>query len=275
LPANCRITSNWSDLVNSSDVDGIIIATPPSSHAEILMAAIEVKKSALIEKPVVKSREEVERIHAALKNQRSIILVDHIHLYHPAFRALQSEALKLGPVRSINSSAGNYGPYRPDVSVLWDWAPHDLAMCLTLVPGAAYPLRLIRLDARVVAGALAERLALRVELSGSIIADVRLSTLDPRHRWFAVAFESCSLVYRDSGTEKLVRLPRGVEVDAGGGSPIAVDDDLPLTRVVLEFVHAIRVGDDSLTSIELGLSVVNLIAEIESLLESRGSVADG
>ena len=28
---------------------------------------------------------------------------------------------------------GNYGPFRMDVSSLWDWGPHDLSMCLEII----------------------------------------------------------------------------------------------------------------------------------------------
>ena len=39
----------------------------------------------------------------------------------------------LGPIREIAAVAGNRGPYREDVAVLWDWGPHDVAMALDLV----------------------------------------------------------------------------------------------------------------------------------------------
>ena len=36
-------------------------------------------------------------------------------------------------MRSIYTIAGNYGPFRTDVSALWDWGPHDLSMCLDII----------------------------------------------------------------------------------------------------------------------------------------------
>ncbi len=38
-----------------------------------------------------------------------------------------------GGARAIQSVGGAQGPFRPGVPVLWDWAPHDIAMCLDLV----------------------------------------------------------------------------------------------------------------------------------------------
>ena len=36
-------------------------------------------------------------------------------------------------IKSIRSVSGNIGPYRDEWSPLWDWGPHDLSMCLSLV----------------------------------------------------------------------------------------------------------------------------------------------
>ena len=42
-------------------------------------------------------------------------------------------------------------------------------------------------------GANAERIALELQLAGGVEARIRISTMDERHRWFATAFDSCTL----------------------------------------------------------------------------------
>ena len=165
VPAGCRIVEDWRLLLDASDVDGIVIASPPGTHADILIAAVERGKAVLVEKPAVMSRAAVSRVRAALVEHPAVILVGHTHLFHPAFRALCREAASLGPVRSIKSSAGNHGPYRRDASVLWDWAPHDLAMCLTLLPGPARLDNARRDEGQVIDGVVAERIVLDLTLA--------------------------------------------------------------------------------------------------------------
>ena len=265
VPPDCRVVAAWQDLVAVPDIDGVIVATPPSSHAEILLAAIAIGKPVLVEKPVVQSRADAEQIRDALVGRRATILVDHIHLFHPAFRALVRAAAST-PIRSIKTSAGNHGPFRDDVSVLWDWGPHDLAMCLTLASGPARVTRATRSDARPVGKAVAERLDIELSLAGNIPAHIRLSNIDDRHRWFAVELDAETLVFRDYLPEKLVRFAPGADIHGTSGRAIAVVDEPPLSLAVREFADMIRTGNVSRASIDLGLTVVELIADIEKRL---------
>lgn len=261
VPPDCRVVADWRDLLGVSSLDGLIIASPPSTHAEILLAAIDAGKPVLAEKPIVQSRADAERVRRALARRAAIILVEHTHLFHPAFRALQRETAS-APIRAIRASAGNRGPYRADVPVLWDWGPHDLAMCLTLVPGPATVAR----ATRTVGQPCQERVSIALNLAGGIAADITLSNMDDRHRWFAVEQATGTLVFRDFVPDKLVRLAPGEDVHASG-KPIPVPDEPPLTRAVLDFSGMIRRNDVSRVSVDLGLRVVEFIESIESTLK--------
>lgn len=266
VPAGCVIVEDWRAIVDAPDVDGVIIASPPASHAEILIASVEHGKAVLVEKPVVMLRSDATLIRSALARRDTTILVGHTHLFHPAFRTLCREASVLGSIRSITSSAGNRGPYRRDASVIWDWAPHDLAMCLKLVPGPARVVRAARLEAESIHGVDAERLALELALSGSIPARITVSSMDERHRWFAAEFESCTLVFRDFVESNLARYAHGHDIHSNSGTAIATDDERPLTRAVMEFAANIRTMCRDRGSIDLGLAIVDLIADAESML---------
>jgi predicted dehydrogenase len=268
-PPGCRIVEDWRDVTDAADVEGVIVASPPGTHAEILVAALARDKAVLVEKPVVMSRRDAAQVRAALGERPAVILVDHTHLFHPAFRALRREAGSLGPVRAIKSSAGNHGPYRRDASVLWDWAPHDLAMCRALVSGAARVERARRAEVRVIDSVAAERLVLDLTF-GTTPANVTVSTLDARHRSFAAQFDSCTLVFRDFVDDKLVRFAPGVDVATGAGTAVAVGSELPLSRAVVEFAERIRAKNTDRDSIDLGLTVVELIADAEAMLATGG-----
>ena len=261
VPPDCRIVADWHELLAISDLDGVIIASPPATHAEILLAAIAAGKPLLAEKPVVQSRVDAESVRRALARRDAIVLVEHTHLFHPAFRALQREAAS-APIRAIRASAGNRGPYRADVSVLWDWAPHDLAMCLTLVPDSVSVAR----ATRTVGQALEERVNITLNLADDVAADLALSNMDDRHRWFAAEQDAGTLVFRDFVPGKLVRLAPGENIYAPG-QPIPVSDELPLTRAVLDFADMIRRNDINRASIDLGLRVVDLIGNIDAMLK--------
>lgn len=127
------VSNNWHDVTSSSDIQGVIIATPPKNHFEIAKEAIKNKKSVIIEKPVTLNSKNAKYLKdLALKNKVSV-RVNHVYLYHPMYRFLKYYIAQQNKLNSIISIAGNYGPFRNDVSPLWDWAPHDIAMCLDIM----------------------------------------------------------------------------------------------------------------------------------------------
>ena len=50
------------DVFSDSEIEGVVIATPVSTHFELAIKAIDAGKNILVEKPIAKSVEEVEEI---------------------------------------------------------------------------------------------------------------------------------------------------------------------------------------------------------------------
>lgn len=265
VPVDCRIVADWRDLVASPDIDGVIIASPPSSHADILLAAVDAGKPVLVEKPLAQSRDDADRIRRALQGRDAVVLVDHTMLFHPAFAALQHDVAS-SRIRAISASAGNMGPYRADVPVLWDWLPHDVAMSLSLVSGPAQVVGARRNEERGEGSAVAEGLAVELALAGGIPARLAVSNGVARHRWFAVECDAGTIVFRDYVPDKLVHFAPGEDIHGAGGYPIPVSGELPLTRAVHEFAARIRAGRPDTASLRLGLAVVDVLAEVERRL---------
>jgi len=250
VPRGCAISTDWREVARAADIDGIIVATPPSTHAEITLAAIEAGRPVLVEKPLTLGVASAESIVAAAAARPVLVMVNHVHLFHPAYRALKRAVAAHGPVRAIHARAGDRGPYRRDVPMLWDWGPHDVAMCIDLLGAQPEAVDAERLECRPVAGGMAECLRLSLRFAGGVTAQIQLSTLHERHRGFVVQLDSQILRY--------------------DGSPPAAPGDLPLTRAVLDFAAAVAAGSASLASAELGAAVVRTLARCEARLAENG-----
>src|SRR5439155_26423180 len=88
--------------------------TPPESHAEVTLAALDLGHHVLVEKPLAVDVEDCRRIEKAAARQARQVCVNHSLLYDPQVRrALESvRAGRLGRVVSADifrSSA--YPPY--------------------------------------------------------------------------------------------------------------------------------------------------------------------
>ncbi len=68
-------TTDYRDVLEDSDVDAVIIASPPGTHLGILADALEAGKDVLLEKPMVTTRADLRRLLAMVKRHpRQVVL---------------------------------------------------------------------------------------------------------------------------------------------------------------------------------------------------------
>lgn len=94
-----------------SDVDVVVIITPPDSHADLARRALERGKHALVEKPVAACRAEAEPIVALASQHGLHLLCAPFVQLAPTFRALWTRVHRgeIGRVHSMRSLYGNAG----------------------------------------------------------------------------------------------------------------------------------------------------------------------
>jgi predicted dehydrogenase len=265
----CRVERRWQSLIEARDIDGVIIATPPRLHFRMAHYAMSHDIPVLVEKPLTMNVRQARTLGALALERGVPLLVDHVYLYHPAYRVLRSELRGKGPFR-IESSAGDDGPYRPDTSVLWDYGPHDLAMCMDLVGETPTHVSARRLDRTAAGAAVAETLQLHLEFSTGDKADISLSNqLRNRTRLLSIRTGSELLVFDDSAEIKLYREPVGT---SGRREPIPYIAEPPLTVAVREFGEAIVRRRSNVKDTSFATDVVAVLARCAAALRRAASI---
>ncbi len=95
-----RATPRWEDLLEDDSVDVVVVATPPSSHAAIAVAALEAGKHVFCEKPVATTAADAADLVEAVRRTGRVLVVDHVLRYNPLLRALKRlEGQLLGGVQ--------------------------------------------------------------------------------------------------------------------------------------------------------------------------------
>ena len=84
-----------------SMVDGVLIGTPPSTHAPIALAAARAGRHVFCEKPLAASVAEADEVAAAVRDAGTTLVVDHVIHYNPVVLLLAKlrERGVLGPVQ--------------------------------------------------------------------------------------------------------------------------------------------------------------------------------
>ena len=82
---------NWTDLVKSSEIDGIILATPPETRFKLAKEALDNNKHLLLEKPVSINSSEIEELQRISLLKNLSVCVDFEYRAVPLF--LQTKKL--------------------------------------------------------------------------------------------------------------------------------------------------------------------------------------
>lgn len=125
-----QTTSQFDDVFNDPKVNGVVIATPSFTHYELAKKALIAGKHVYVEKPVATSSEQTLELNALARELDRVLMVGHLLLYHPAINRLRQLIREghLGQIKNISSDRLNTNKFRPDKSVIWDLAPHDVSM---------------------------------------------------------------------------------------------------------------------------------------------------
>ena len=125
-----------SQILDDDGIEGIVIATPANSHYEICKLCLEHNKNIFVEKPITLNVKEAEELISISKNNNRILMVGHLLHYHNhfiKFKELISEK-KENPLRVV-SLRKSPGKIRDNENVLWSFAPHDISMINSIIPG--------------------------------------------------------------------------------------------------------------------------------------------
>jgi predicted dehydrogenase len=109
------------------DAAGIVVATPSSSHADVVERLLPRGVPLFVEKPLTVDAASAERIAGAAGER--VFVMDKWR-YHPGIGALRDLARsgELGPVLGLRTTRVQWGCLHEDVDCVWILAPHDLSI---------------------------------------------------------------------------------------------------------------------------------------------------
>ena len=100
----------------TSDVDGIVIATPSALHAEHAISALEAGKAVFCQKPLGRNQAETKAVVAAARVANKLLGVDLSYRYTQAMQAVYQvvQSGELGTIYGVELTFHNaYGPDKP------------------------------------------------------------------------------------------------------------------------------------------------------------------
>jgi predicted dehydrogenase len=287
------VVGSLDEALNDDRVDGVVIATPTSTHFDLGMAALAGGKHVLMEKPLAASVAQAEQLCEQAETQQLTLMVGHVFLFNQAVRQIKqylSEGL-IGRPLHFDMARRNLGPIRRDVNAAWDLMPHDIAMLRFWLD--ADPVSVFARGSYWRHSNLHDAVSATLIYPGGIQADVRASWMAARkNRDVEIVGDRMMIFFNDNEVARPIRIydqgvlgladrPEGVTSSMAEFLESTTDGDIrepkvttgqPLKAECEHFKDCIETGQPPLTAGRDGLAVVRVLEAIDQSLAQKREV---
>lgn len=274
-------TIHYEDLFKYSDIDGVIIATPSSTHYEISQEFLKRGFNLLIEKPLATNYIQALKLQSLCQNSRSKVLLGHTYLFDPAYNRTKELAQTMGQIRFISYEGLNNGPIRPDTSVLWDWGPHAISLCLDIYQEEPVQISAWALDTLRPKSGFFDLACIKLTFFDQSEAFIKISWLFPfKKRELVIVGSKSAIIYNDLVDKKVTYyrdiVPnvkrKGVVIYNPKVEHPKYDLKPPLEMEIREFVDAIKNDNKTIRSdLNFGVKVTKMIHLAEQSIRHNGT----
>jgi predicted dehydrogenase len=231
-----RVLSDVAALAGS--VEGVIVATPTASHAEVARPFLESGIAVLVEKPLAPSLAEADEMIRMAEAHGAILAVGHTERFNPAVAA--ARPLLTSPRFIEVHRLGAFPDRSLDIDVVFDLMIHDLDVVLSIVDAPVAAIDAVGVPVLTPKIDIAN---VRLRFESGCIANLTASRISRDRTRKIRFFQPDSYVAIDYASQevevwRLVRPPVGPPTIEGG--PMNVTSDEPLRRELEDFVEAIR-----------------------------------
>jgi len=274
------------DVLGDDLVEAVVVATPSSTHYQLVRECLAAGKHVLVEKPLALSVEDASRLVEAARAADRRLMVAHTFLYNPGVQALKHHVQQesFGPIYYLLSRRTHLGLIRSDVNAIWDLAPHDASIFTYLL--GMLPATVSAVGGRFLHPTKDDVGFITLTYPGGIIGNIQVSWIDANKvREVVVVGGRQRIVFDDiNNLERLKIFDKGVaisgDVDSFGEFQLQLRDgnimspkveaSEPLKNQCQHFLDCVTTGREPLSGGVNGLDVVRIMAAIERSLRGGG-----
>jgi predicted dehydrogenase len=282
-----RVTADVDELIKDPGVDAVAIATPVFTHHALARKALLEGKSVFLEKPFTHTAAEAEELIELAEKKGLKLMVDHTFLYTGAVRKIKQlvEDGVMGDLYYFDSVRVNLGLFQHDVNVVWDLAPHDIAI-MDYVIGTR-PQAVVATGAGHFNRGLEDIAYLTFYYPRNVIAHINVNWLSPvKVRTTLIGGQKKMLVWNDLEPDEKIKIyDKGVQVktkegqysllvDYRSGDMWApkVEQTEALKLIAEKFAHYVENGGSVVNDGIAGLNVVRMLEASNRSLCNKGEM---
>jgi predicted dehydrogenase len=273
--ADVQGLTDFGQLLAESEIDGVVIATPASTHFPLALRALEAGKHVMVETPITVYPEQAQRLIEIAAARRLTLMVGHTFEYHPAVEALREivQSGELGDLYYLDLARVNLGLYQRDVNVIHDLSPHDISIMLYVL--GQRPVEVATRGYSMVHGEMVDVAHIEYRFANGLVANSRVSWLAPRKAREMTIVGSKKMVVYDDVAERdpVMVFDKGIvppretghfsewkfAYQYGDSRAVPLASGEPLKRELSHFVECLTTGQRPKTDGVNGRTVVSIL----------------
>ncbi len=266
-------------------IDAVAIATPVSTHYPLALRCLEAGKDVMVEKPLAATVREAQGLTERAAKLGRVLMVDHTYLFSNAVRRMKAliESGELGDLYYVDSVRINLGLFQSDINVVWDLAPHDLAIVEYLL--GSTPRSISAWGCAHADPAIEDMAYVNVDYGERLMASFHVNWLSPvKVRQMIVAGSRKSVIFNELNPSEPVKVyDRGIEVSAaeeaqrlrvgyrtGDMWSPHIEPGEALQAVVTHFAECVRERAVPVSDGRMGVRVVRLLEAATRSIRAQG-----
>ena len=272
-----KTTSNYKDVLNDKNINGVVIATPAITHHNLALEFLKADKDVLVEKPLSLSINDGYNLVKYANANNRVLMVGHVLEYHPAIIKIQEMISKgdIGDLHYVYSNRLNFGRVRKEENILWSFAPHDIAIMLRII--GEMPISVSATGAEYLTPSVPDVTLTNLSFKNKIKGHIHVSWLHPFKEHRLVVIGSQKMITFDDVSKNLSLYDQHIQIKnnsltpiSGNVSDISYQNKEPLKIECEAFVEAIKTRKKPLTDGESGLKVIQVLATAQNSVTKHG-----
>ena len=272
----CRAADSFAEMVMADDIDGVILATPHSTHADQICEAAAAGKNVLVDKPFTLNVTDGRRAVSAAADAGTVLMVGHQRRRLAAIRRIRSlvddgslgEPLVATAIFTVGRGFPPNWRSSPDESPLGGMTGLGVHMIDSFHYLVGPIRRVSAFSNEVLPGEpLDHATGLLLEFESGAVGTLVTSHYNPFTEELSVLGSAASASSRNEGTRLFVQ-----ERGEMHPSEVPLEATDPLAEQVAEFAGAIRGAGSVETDGEVGLAVIAVLEAAMASVERGEAV---
>jgi UDP-2-acetamido-3-amino-2,3-dideoxy-glucuronate N-acetyltransferase len=278
------LTTNYHSVLENSLIKQVVIAAPAILHYKLTKEALLAGKDVYVEKPFCMDIAEGEELHKIAEKRNLILMVGHILHYHPCVIKLQNMVRSgvIGSLQYIIANRLNLGSIRLEENALWNFAPHDISVILSLCENRL-PQEVRCTGSDFISKGVADMSLTTLHFERDVKAHIFVSWLNPfKEQKLTVVGSNGMIVFDDtlSWDDKLTYYPKYLSwindslpvINPVNGEKVEVVKAEPLKEECSHFIKCCHDRTTPVTDSQEGLRVLRVLQAAQESMNLNGEL---